>query len=135
MASRRPNSGEVIAEGLLAQAGTDLNKAGIAGDCQPLGKGFQPVDMSVGTPETGARHIDGPGTDKLAVWRAGTGVQCRGGGDQLEDTAGSYRSLMALLRHCACWARLQGFAALLPLQRIDGVADFFIDNRAGSLGS
>ena len=126
--------GKVVAEGLLAQPRPDLDKAGVAADRQPLGKGLQPVDVPVGAAEPGPRHVDGPGADKLAVRRAGAGVQRRRGGDQLEHAARLVQITDGLVAPLCLLGGLQGLAAGVALQRVHRGAHLPVHDGAGGVG-
>src|SRR5699024_9015591 len=94
--------------------------------------------------EAGAGHTDLARADELAVRRDRPRIQRRRAGDELEDAAGliqvadgsvfklitcaaaqvmslktlpgSYRSLMALLRHWACWAACRASVRCSPVR-------------------
>lgn len=125
---------EVVAEILLAQPRTDLDKAGVAADGQALGEGFHAVDMAVGTAESGARHLDLARADKGVLRSAHAGVQGGGRRDQLENTARLIQIADGLVAPLRLLGLLQGGAACLPCQRIHRGPGFLVDDLPGRVG-
>ena len=125
---------KIVAEALFSKPRTDLDKAGVAADGQPLGKGLCPVDMPVRAAEP--RTCDG----NLA--RAGEIVRCpaRAGiqrcrrRDELEDAARFVQIADGLVAPLRLLRLLQRGAALLACQGVHGVADVLVNQGARRVG-
>ena len=126
--------GEIIAEGFLAQPGTDLDKALVAGVFQRLRYGLAAVALVIGTVEPGACHRDGVPAVKGGMGAHSPGIQRGGAGDELEHAARLVQVADGFVAPLGLLGQLQCRRALFAGERVHPLPGGVVVNDAGLVG-
>ena len=126
--------GEVVAESLPAQPGTDLDEALVAGVFERLGHGLGPVALVVGAVEPRPGHRDGLAAVETGMPGDGPGIQRGGAGDELEDAARFVEVADGLVPPLGLLGQLQGGTARLAGKALHLVPGGFVRDDAGLVG-